>query len=273
MPLFLIYSTLTALNTTYIQTIEAQMFKHASDVSGSHTYRYYEVSPMCECANTVYHSDSSLSGGSFTCCNRVYIPRLQEMRGWDVQAWTFPRKLNVMFCPSHWHARNSWVSLTPPIMEYEDFPPHQWPAAMERVRAVFGRLGYLLGCLFPPACVCPAPQSHKAKITEKSWTRASVRAFCLLSVTSCLPKSFFHLCTIPTRKRYRKPQILTPGLVFPCAHLRSCTVGHESVPGELNKGACLFFFTLHFYLRMEGEENNALLSGQVTEAFSPKPCC
>lgn len=30
--LFLIYSTLTALNTTSIQNMDAEMFKHASDV-------------------------------------------------------------------------------------------------------------------------------------------------------------------------------------------------------------------------------------------------
>lgn len=135
---------------------------------------------------------------------------------------------NAMFC-------DSWVSLTAPIMEYEDFPLHQCPAAMERVRAVYSRLGYLLGCLFPPACVCPAPQSHNHSLDsgQRAGFLSSLSHFVLRSQILFPPPA------IPTEKSHRKP--LASGF-FCCARLRSCTVGpvHVNLPSTRTERACFY---------------------------------
>lgn len=170
--LFLIYSTLTALNTTSIQNMDAEMFKHASDVWGSirnthahtctRTHRYDTVSPTCVSMLIQRITPRAYSVGSHlhvvigsTCqgCRR----RERVRRAGSTQP-----ECHVLRLCMYSHAR---VCLTAPVMEYEDSPPHQWPAVMDRGRAVFSRLGYLLGCLFLPARVCPAPtpqsQNHR----------------------------------------------------------------------------------------------------------------
>lgn len=95
-----LYIWLWQLWVPHIQTMGAQMFTRASVHTHTHTHK--PVLPhVCERVNAVYHTGSSLSGGAFTCCNRVYMSRLQEMRGWDVQVWTFPNRMSCSATPGY----------------------------------------------------------------------------------------------------------------------------------------------------------------------------
>lgn len=71
--------------------VYAQLFKDASDVPERRGLPHVS-------ANAAYHTGSSLSGGSFTCCNGVYMSRLQERRGGGV------------FPPTECHVPPLWTS-------------------------------------------------------------------------------------------------------------------------------------------------------------------
>lgn len=248
------------------------MFKHASDVSGSHTFRYYQVSPMCERANTVYPSDSSLSGGSFTCCNGVYIPRLQEMRAWAVQVWTFPA--NRMSCsalrtdmratpgylwrPPSWNMR-TFLRITDPL------PWREW--GLFSADWVIYLAAYFLLLVFV--------QNHKAT-KPKSQRNPGLVPACGPSVFSLSLPAFPNPLSTPAESLQENgiggPRSSRLDSSFPASIWGHAQLDVRVHPASSAK-VLVCFFTCYLHLRMEGEENNPLLSVQVTEAFSPKPCC
>lgn len=69
---------------------EAQSETHTHTHAHAHTQVRHGVSHMCERANTADHTQSLLSGGSFTCCNRVYMSRLQKTRAGEACGFHTP---------------------------------------------------------------------------------------------------------------------------------------------------------------------------------------
>lgn len=227
------------------------MFKHASDVSGSHTYRKYQVSPMCECANTVYHSDSSLSGGSFTCCNRVYIPRLQEMREWDVQVWTFPA--NRMSCS----ALRTDMRATPGYL----WRPHHgiWGlsfASLTRCHGesegCFQQIG-LFTWLLISSCLCLSSTTKPQSQNHREILDSCQRAGLLSSLFHFLPSQILfpplHNCYKKTVSEAPDPHAWTRLSLRPSEVVHSFTWVYPASSTKVLACFCI----LHLYLRMEGE--------------------
>lgn len=185
------------------------------------------ASVLIQCITPVAHS----AGGHL---HVVIGSTYHGCRRWEGEAFRSERspqtKCHVLPFALTW-AQLLSISDGPHHGEYEDLPPHQWPAAMERVMAVFSRLGYLLGCWFSPACVCPKPQSQNHRESLDSRQHAGL----LSSLFHFLPPQILFP---PLHNSYKKMASEAPD---PHAwtrlflHVWGC--GHEKVPGELSKRA------------------------------------